>query len=81
MKIVKVGHVDYELKIKSSDRFYFKTDDDVEINDFVWCDTINGLMVGKVTKVFETLDEAFELKDLPALNGIKRCSKLNLLEE
>lgn len=70
--IVAVKHLDYKMNAEKR-IFYFKTNDNVKIGDYVYCDTCNGLMVCVVKEVYITLEEAFELKDLPNLQSLKKC--------
>lgn len=70
--IVAVKHLDYKMNAEKR-IFYFKTNDGVKIGDYVYCDTCNGLMVCVVKEVYITLEEAFELKDLPNLQSLKEC--------
>lgn len=78
LKIVKVSHIDYKLVPDKKKVYYFKTDEDVKTNDYVYCDTCNGLMIGVVEEVYTTLEEIINLKDLPHLQSIKYC-RLDLL--
>ena len=72
LAIVEVSHLNYEME-QSKKTFYFKTYDDVEKGDYVYCDTRNGLMVCIVKEVYTTLEQAFALKDLPNLQLLKEC--------
>ena len=47
-QIVKVVHIDYENKPKSTGIYYFFTHDDVVIGDIVECDTKCGCVLGEV---------------------------------
>lgn len=73
-KIIAVNHLNYELQPINS-VYYFKITDDVEVGDLVYCDTCYGLAVCKVVKIYTTLDEVFELPNLPELRFMKECRK------
>lgn len=79
LKIVKVSHIDYKLVPDKKKVYYFKTDEDVKTNDYVYCDTCNGLMIGVVEEVYTTLEEIIEIKNLPLLINLKEC-RLTLKE-
>lgn len=72
LAIVEVSHLNYEME-QSKKTFYFKTYDNVEQGDYVYCDTRNGLMVCIVKEVYITLEQVFALKDLPNLQLLKEC--------
>lgn len=72
LKIVKVSHVNYDLTPRTQ-VFYFKTWDDVKTNDYVYCDTCNGLMLCVVEEIYNQLEDVINLHDLPCLKNIKYC--------
>ena len=71
-KIVEVSHLNYEME-QGKKTFYFKTYDNVEKGNYVYCDTRHGLMVCVVKEVYTTLAQAFGLKNLPNLQLLKEC--------
>lgn len=78
-KIVKCLHVNYQLKPIYVASYYFKTNDNVEKGDYVYCDTCNGLMICVVEKVYTKVEEIINLKDMPNISYLKEC-RLNLEE-
>ena len=81
-KIVKANHLTYDLLCKGKE-YYFKTiQSDIKFGDFVLCETKNGLTLCTVNKVYDTIEELMQLKDLPNLQELKRCRKtINSIEE
>ena len=77
MKIVKLTHIHYDNTL--SDFYYFKTEDDVERGSIVFCNTRNGATIGRVFKVYTTIEELFDTKDLPNLKDLKECKLLSSL--
>ena len=74
-KIVSVKHLTYSLKLKEGS-YFFKTTDDVKINDIVYCQTQYGLAIGVVRNVLKTIDEAFDfMYSMPRLIDLKECKK------
>lgn len=72
IKIVAVKHINYQLE-PCSEVLYFKTNEDINIDDFVFCNTCYGLAVCKVVGIYQTLEEIFKLKKLPILDHLKEC--------
>lgn len=78
IKIVKCLHVNYQLKTTNG-AYYFKTNDNVEKGDYVYCDTCYGLMICVVAKIYTKVEEIINLKDMPNISYLKEC-RLNLEE-
>ena len=75
MVIVRVQHVNYNGTVKP-DRYYFKSNDDLQANDYVYCDTKFGCVKGIVCDIYKTIDELIKAKVIVNFSDLKECCKI-----
>ena len=74
MLIVTVKHVNYNGTSKA-EKYWFKSNDDLKCNDYVFCDTKSGCVKGIVCDVYKTIDELIEGKVCVDFEKLKECGK------
>ena len=74
MIIVRVQHVNYNGTFKA-DKYWFKSNDDLKCNDYVYCDTQFGCVKGIICDVYKNIDELIKAKVVVDFSNLKECCK------
>ena len=74
MVIVRVQHVNYNGTFKA-DKYWFKSNDDLKCNDYVYCDTQFGCVKGIVCDVYKNIYELIKAKVVVDFSNLKECCK------
>lgn len=77
MVIVAIKHVNYNGTFKT-DKYYFKSNDDLQCDDYVYCDTKYGCVKGIVCNIYKTIDELIKAKVVVDFSDLKECCKIGI---
>ncbi len=80
MVIVTVKYVNLNGTVKP-DRYWFKSNDDLQCNDYVYCDTKYGCIKGIVCYVYKTIEELIAAKEVVDFNNLKACCKIEEVKD
>ena len=80
MVIVTVKYVNLNGTVKP-DRYCFKSNDDLQANDYVYCDTKYGCIKGIVCDVYKTIEELIAAKEVVDFNNLKECCKIEEVKD
>ena len=75
MVIVRIKHVNYNGTFKA-DKYWFKSNDDLKCNDYVYCDTQFGCVKGIVCEIYKNIDELIKAKVVVDFSNLKECCKI-----
>ena len=77
MVIVAIKHVNYNGTFKT-DKYFFKSNDDLQYDDYVYCDTKYGCVKGIDCNIYKTIDELIKAKVIVNFSDLKECCKIEI---